>query len=203
MEKLYCIDKIYGKYNRIEAYIIQDMQGNILRTTPDQLKMVMFLKQADVVNLKLTSDGRLIDREPNNNIQYDNEEQKFVEYVNKTIKLITIELSKYIQNLIVDAEGDQLRCYKGLVRCLNGDTAEININFFKTKINIYISPLNTPNSDIKANNIRINVKDTNTVHEEIKIAVDTMKTLLNNNTLNNQGVVLITNKVIVQNTLTI
>mgnify|MGYP003290216077 CR=1 FL=1 len=205
MIKATCTEKIRGKYNRIEAYVLQDTQGNMLRTTPDQLKMAIFSKQVEIDNLKLTSDGRLIDKEPTDNIKFSTEEEKFKRYTDSMISMIATEINKeakYIQNLEVDAEGDHLRCFKGIVTCPNGDKGEININFFKTKIHIYIEPLkeNRSTSSIEqANKILISCDDITSAFAEIRLAIAKLKGSIKSNNLWDEGTLLIRNKNIIIN----
>jgi len=56
-----CIQKFRDKNNNIKGYLLEDCNGRQLRVTPDQLKMAIFSKQIEIVNLTLTKDGRLID----------------------------------------------------------------------------------------------------------------------------------------------
>lgn len=61
--KCTCIEKFRDKQGRIKGYRLQDQQGKCIDVTPDNLKMAIFGKQFNVINLQLTSDGRLIDKE--------------------------------------------------------------------------------------------------------------------------------------------
>ena len=54
-----CLDKRY-KGVKIIAYLLQDQQGKTIWTTPDDLKKAIENGQINCVNLKLTSDNRLI-----------------------------------------------------------------------------------------------------------------------------------------------
>lgn len=54
-----CIDKIRDKYGRIYKYKLKDSSGNIVEVTADTLKRSITNKTVNVLNLKLTSDGRL------------------------------------------------------------------------------------------------------------------------------------------------
>lgn len=56
-----CTEKLRDKNNRIVGYELQDCNGKRMRFTSEQVKQAVFLQQIRIVNLKLTSDGRLID----------------------------------------------------------------------------------------------------------------------------------------------
>ena len=56
-----CTEKLRDKNNRIVGYELQDCNGNKMRFTSEQVKQAVFLQQITITNLKLTSDGRLID----------------------------------------------------------------------------------------------------------------------------------------------
>ncbi len=56
-----CTEKLRDKNNRIVGYELQDCNGKKMRFTSEQVKQAIFLQQITVKNLKLTSDGRLID----------------------------------------------------------------------------------------------------------------------------------------------
>lgn len=58
-----CIKKFRDRNGAIKGYRLQDNQGTCLDVKPDQLKMAIFSKQLDVINLKLTTDSRLIDKQ--------------------------------------------------------------------------------------------------------------------------------------------
>lgn len=56
-----CIYKFRDNSGKIIGYRIQNEQGQTLDTSAEQLKMYIYSNQMNVVNLKLTQDGRLID----------------------------------------------------------------------------------------------------------------------------------------------
>ena len=56
-----CTEKIRDKNNRIVGYELKDCNGKKMKFTSEQVKQAVFLQQITVKNLKLTSDGRLID----------------------------------------------------------------------------------------------------------------------------------------------
>lgn len=56
-----CVQKFRDKNNNIKGYLLEDYNGKQLRIAPDQLKNAIFMEQINVINLKLTKDGKLID----------------------------------------------------------------------------------------------------------------------------------------------
>lgn len=56
-----CMDKQY-KGNKIVAYIISYLDGSVERVDSDTLKNALASGQVECINLKLTSDNRIIDR---------------------------------------------------------------------------------------------------------------------------------------------
>ena len=61
MIQVKCIEKFRDKKSRIYGYRIQDINGQTQDVTPDDLKNAIKNGKIQVVNLTLTSDGRLID----------------------------------------------------------------------------------------------------------------------------------------------
>lgn len=61
MIKTKCIKKIRDKNNRIVAYYIEDSKGKVLEFSSSKLKKAISNHTISVVNLTLTSDGRLVD----------------------------------------------------------------------------------------------------------------------------------------------
>lgn len=61
--KCTCIEKFRDKQGNIKGYRLQDAQGKCLDITSENLKIEIFAKRFNVVNLKLTTDGRLIDKD--------------------------------------------------------------------------------------------------------------------------------------------
>lgn len=62
MIKCTCLSKIRDNNGKIVTYCLQDGQGNIQNMDSDILKNGIRAKQIDVVNLTLTSDNRLVDK---------------------------------------------------------------------------------------------------------------------------------------------
>lgn len=60
MIKAICIEKIRNKNNVITSYVLKDTDGKTVNMPPDKVKLMMQTNQLDVINLKLTSDNRLI-----------------------------------------------------------------------------------------------------------------------------------------------
>lgn len=56
-----CTKKLRDKNGRIVGYELKDCNGNKMKFSSEQVKQAVFLQQITIKNLKLTSDGRLID----------------------------------------------------------------------------------------------------------------------------------------------
>ena len=68
MIKCKCIQKFRDKNGNIKRYRVQDEHGQSIDLKPEQLKMAIFQNKLDIVNLKLTSDSRLIDNKEYNSV---------------------------------------------------------------------------------------------------------------------------------------
>ena len=62
MVKAKCIEKVRNKNNIIIGYTLQDNTGYTITVEPKQLKEKIASGEVEIVNLKLTPSGRLIDR---------------------------------------------------------------------------------------------------------------------------------------------
>lgn len=62
-----CVEKLRDKNGNIKGYILQDNNGVQMKFSSEQVKQAIFLQQLTVDNLKLTSDGRLIDNKKQDN----------------------------------------------------------------------------------------------------------------------------------------
>lgn len=104
MVKATCIEKLRDKNGTIKGYVLQDCNGVQMKFNSEQVKQAIFLQQLTVTNLKLTSDGRLIDNndssnkpipQPNNiNKQNLQKTDKVEQYINK---LKTINCCEWAQ----------------------------------------------------------------------------------------------------------
>lgn len=63
MVKCKCIEKKRNKHGIIKSYVLQDNTGRKLEITAEQLKQAIFFEQVEVTNLKLTADGKLINKQ--------------------------------------------------------------------------------------------------------------------------------------------
>ena len=100
-----CIDKIRGKSGKIVKYVLCDNTNNKVTLDAQTLKKFILDAHMDVVNLKLTSDGRLIDKTEEYK-QYNNIEEK-----NNYLKLIankTLEFIVPITKEFNDARQDNI-----------------------------------------------------------------------------------------------
>lgn len=57
-----CIQKFRDNSGKIYGYRLQDINVQTQDVTPEDLKKAILNKQVDIINLTLTSDGRLVDR---------------------------------------------------------------------------------------------------------------------------------------------
>lgn len=98
MEKIRCkcIDKSEDKNNNIIRYILQDEQSRCMTVQTEELKRAISSKQLDVINLKLTSDGILVEcnevenlndtiarKKTETDLSYEKQLQEFAEYINR------------------------------------------------------------------------------------------------------------------------
>lgn len=76
--KLLCIEKIRNRNNQIIAYRLQDKQGSIKVIASNTLKDAIRHNRLEVINLKLASDNKLIDR-----VWYS-EDERIKQLINKS-----------------------------------------------------------------------------------------------------------------------
>lgn len=115
-----CIQKFRDNNGRIYGYRLQDINGQIQDVTPNDLKNVIAHKQLEVVNLNLTSDGRLIDKKVEKQLQ--NTElmpNKVEKSQNSNDKLFSI-LEKCANKIALAVTG------KGITMCIDRDTSVKN-----------------------------------------------------------------------------
>lgn len=62
MIQLKCSSKIRDNKGNIVEYFLIDYKGSTRRLKPDELKFAISIGYINVINLKLTSDNRLIDK---------------------------------------------------------------------------------------------------------------------------------------------
>ena len=93
-----CIQKFRNKSNKIIGYRLQDSQGDTRDLTPQQLKDAIHNNQIHVLNLKLTSNNRLIDttptKQPKQTIQQPKTKNKTA--VQQQFSLLTREIIRKI-----------------------------------------------------------------------------------------------------------
>lgn len=75
--KVKCIDKYRDTRGNIFGYLLVDMNNNPMTITPDDLKNKIKNRELNVINMTLTSDNRLIDKEINNKLNKANNESAF------------------------------------------------------------------------------------------------------------------------------
>ena len=96
MIKALCVEKYKDKNGNIIGYKLQDNNGVQLKFDADQVKKAIFLKQLEVINLKLTSDGRLI----STNILESNDIIKICNYLDR---LMITEVIKNTRLVLVNS----------------------------------------------------------------------------------------------------
>lgn len=62
MIKAKCIEKIRDNNNIIIGYVLMDNDGKTIKVEPKQLKDAIASRKIDIINLKLTKDNKLMDR---------------------------------------------------------------------------------------------------------------------------------------------
>lgn len=111
--KVKCLDKQRDKNNNITAYLLCDESGKQMAVTPEQLKNAIYNYQVDCVNLTLTSDNRLVDKDENkvhkvesckNNSNTNNSSNKTNNNSNTLDDIIDTLKNKYSTNeeIIID-----------------------------------------------------------------------------------------------------
>ena len=96
-----CIQKFRNKNNQIYGYRLMDLNGQTQDVQPNNLKQAIANKQIHVVNLTLTSDGRLIDTtekhlqsnklgdEPQKKVSnFERKCTKIIEYISKKTNIV-------------------------------------------------------------------------------------------------------------------
>lgn len=96
MIKALCVEKYKDKNGNIIGYKLQDNNGRQLRFDAGQVKQAIFLNQLEVINLKLTSDGRLI----STNILENNDIIKICNYLSR---LMITEVIKNTKLVLIDS----------------------------------------------------------------------------------------------------
>ena len=80
-----CIDKVRDNNNQIILYVLKDTKGKKMSIKPDFLKQMIFKNKIDVINLTLTSDFRLVDK---------NQKPKKANTANTEIKQETVKITE-------------------------------------------------------------------------------------------------------------
>lgn len=92
-----CIEKIRDKNGKIVKYRLQDKTGSQTELEAKLVKKFILESQMDVVNLQVTSDGRLVDKSEDNS-KYESPEEK-EQYLNtiasKSIEFIVPVLKEF------------------------------------------------------------------------------------------------------------
>lgn len=119
MTKLVYTYKIRNRAGKIVGYQLMDDKGQIGSLNAGSLKQAIRIGEIVVDNLKLTSDGRLIDTYRNNSKSSSNELQNLVERV----KVLGLEVKR------LEASGGQVILIKNkheYILCIPDDVEELN-----------------------------------------------------------------------------
>ena len=65
-----CIEKFRDRNGKIYGYRLVDLNNQTQDVTPRDLKIAIQNNHINVINLALTADGRLIDKKPENQLQF-------------------------------------------------------------------------------------------------------------------------------------
>ena len=91
MVKAKCIEKVRNKNNIIVGYTLQDNTGYTITVEPKQLKEKIASGEVEIVNLKLTPSGRLIDRSIEDTLKsytiLDSDKEANMKQYNKAVML--------------------------------------------------------------------------------------------------------------------
>ncbi|MBO5390179.1 MAG: hypothetical protein J6A59_18955 [Lachnospiraceae bacterium] len=205
-----CVQKFRDRHGIIYGYTIEDIYGNRKDVTPDDLKNAILNKQIDIVNLKLTSDNRLINKNTDsqlNNIMTNKVEKResYIEYITKQATDIMNLINKSIETeleFFCDHDKDVVCCgtyYTTLsIYFRDGrdrdDHHDMWLKVEEDKLSCYVY---SPKKDIEYNHITL--KELN--NSNIKLFIDILKKLLKEEFLGDAGEIVISNNTITKNTL--
>lgn len=115
-----CIQKFRDNNGRIYGYRLQDINGQTQDVTSTDLKNVIAHKQLEVVNLSLTSDGRLIDKKVEKQLQDTKLIPNKVEKLQHSNDKLFSILEKCANKIALATTG------KGVTMCIDRDTSVKN-----------------------------------------------------------------------------
>jgi len=156
MIKCECIEKFRDKQGNIKGYRLRDCNGACLDVKPDQLKMSIFSQQLDVINLKLTADGKLIDKEVDIITKLEQ-----IDAYNQTEKAINDRWNKYLKlvahfNKRVYQLNEKFNLKNEQVDTFNG-------------IRIYKPGVNLDGTEIYSRKTSIKIHEPYNVHYEVRL----------------------------------
>jgi hypothetical protein len=160
-----CTQRIKDKNNKVTGYIIEDINGSTLEVEPNELKRNILTGEIDVINLSLTSDGRLVKR-----VNHENglEELKHKTHIQQDIYNIhsddaMIAFNTNILNSIINFTVTNLRLKADLLLCI-----DIDADFKIGDITGILSYTNLNNVHHDNYNIRLMHVLTNNTQEKLK-----------------------------------
>lgn len=170
-----CVEKIRNNSGKIVGYIIEDFNNKRLNIRAEQLKQLIFTRQLNIVNLTLTSDGRLIDKSINSDID---DIEVLYNYIN--YEMCYIRDKNIVLNRLKEMLYRIYKCNIELVACSRNNEegyifiANNNLICFDNKLKRLIDinmkytdgeeALSDKNIDIFKNAINDSIKNTNNVN---------------------------------------
>lgn len=122
MNKFTCISKIRNKSNVIVGYVIQDSMGVQRQFTHDEVELFLRDKSMDICNLQLSSDGRIVDKAVENDLESLLEKIKHVKELNKSV----VDVDR------LQIEGDRIKLIQKKWMLINVNRDTIESRFFTT-----------------------------------------------------------------------
>ena len=134
-----CIEKIRDSKGRITHYKIQDTKGNTKVVTANQLKVAITNMQVNCINLTLTSDNRLIDKEAKEDMDKINREKEKIRHKNLIVKLSLLgnklgDTTYKLNNAIYEIVGNEIYLKEVLVEDGDFEIPEFVSGFYKETI---------------------------------------------------------------------
>lgn len=106
-----CIQKFRDSKNKIYGYRLIDINNQTQDVTPDDLKRAILNRQINIVNLTLTSDGRLIDKAPERQLANKKIMPNKVEKpVNKIENMANTLANKVYKKLGINQPAKEITC---------------------------------------------------------------------------------------------
>lgn len=106
-----CIQKFRDAKNKIYGYRLIDLAGQTQDVTPDDLKRAIHNKQISIINLTLTSDGRLVDKSPEKQLENKKIMPNKVESQDKKLEdMADMIANKIYKKLGINTPAKEIKC---------------------------------------------------------------------------------------------